>query len=216
MNSGEGLEVGNGLMPGFSGLDKRVLLTKVGGMLILASGSPRRKLLLEEQSVAFRIVTADIEEENHHDEPVHLVKTNALLKADWVAERNPEAWVLGSDTTVSVDDEILNKPVDLADARRMLLKLGGRAHEVYTGVALVNREQGVSEVLVVRSRVVFKPLDDATIDGYFKVVNPLDKAGAYGIQEGKEIIIDHFEGSFSNIMGLPVDETLELLSKYGV
>jgi len=185
-------------------------------MLILASGSPRRKFLLEEASVAFEIIPAEVEEENHHGEPAHLVKTNAQLKAGWVADRYPDRWVLGSDTTVALGSEILNKPVDMDEALRMLLKLGGRAHEVYTAVCLINRNQCVEECIVVNSRVVFKALDEEVIHCYFKVVNPLDKAGAYGIQEGKEMIIDHFEGSFSNIMGLPIEETLELLKRYSL
>lgn len=185
-------------------------------MLILASGSPRRKQLLEEVGVSFVIKTANVDEKNDIEHPQELVEYNALLKASYVAKDNPESWVLGSDTTVALGDEILNKPVDLVDAKGMLLRMGGRTHKVYTAVSLINLKKKIEVVITVVSGVTFKPLNGDLIDEYFKVVNPLDKAGAYGIQEGKELIIEQFEGSFSSIMGLPVDETLELLGEYGV
>ena len=116
----------------------------------------------------------------------------------------------------SLGDEILNKPVDLEDARAMLTRMSGRTHTVYTAVCLINQEKEVDELITVTSRVTFKSFDDALITRYFGLVDPLDKAGAYGIQEGKELIIEGWEGSFSNIMGLPVDEVRALLENQGL
>lgn len=183
-------------------------------MLILASGSPRRKQLLESIGISFRVQVAGVEEMNELSDPKVLVETNAKLKTEWVAGINPTSWVLGSDTTVELGDEILNKPIDLEDARAMLNRMAGRTHRVYTAVCLCNKEQGIEEIVTVTSSVTFKPFDDELISEYFKLVNPLDKAGAYGIQEGKELIIEGWAGSYSNIIGLPIDEVQVLLNRY--
>ncbi len=185
-------------------------------MFILASGSPRRKQLLGSLGIAFEIVSADVDEQNDLEHPQVLVEVNAKLKAGHVSENHPDDWVLGSDTTVALGDEILNKPLDIADARSMLNRMSGRTHTVYTAVCLLNRNLGVEDLLTVKSHVSFKPFDNALITQYFELVNPLDKAGAYGIQEGKELIIEGWDGSFSNIMGLPVDEVAALLKKYAL
>ncbi|EDY81143.1 septum formation protein Maf [Verrucomicrobiia bacterium DG1235] len=184
---------------------------------ILASQSPRRKELLERIGARFDVMPADVEEfEEGHGDPEGMVRHNAELKAGWIADRHPDRFVLGSDTTVHIGARVLAKPVDLADARRMIKALGGRTHIVYTGFALICRSQGVEVVDGARSEVTFKPLDDAIIDAYFQIVNPLDKAGAYGIQEGTDLIIDSFKGSHSNIMGLPLDETKALLERHNL
>lgn len=145
-----------------------------------------------------------------------MVAHNAALKADWVAERNPDSFVLGADTTVFIDNAVLNKPTDLADARRMLKHLSGRTHAVFTGVALRNKATGLAMDEGVTSAVTFKQFDDNVIDNYFQVVNPLDKAGSYGIQEGRELIVAGWEGSFSNIMGLPMEATKQILARCGL
>ncbi len=182
---------------------------------ILASASPRRKELLDRIGASFEILPADVEEDEEGDaDPEAMVRGNAALKANWVADRHPQRFILGSDTTVHLDGKVFAKPTDMEAATRMLLRLGGRTHVVYTGVALVCREAGVSEVIGVRSEVTFKPLDEAVIGRYFEIVNPLDKAGAYGIQEGTDLIIEQFEGSHSNIMGLPLDETKAMLERH--
>ncbi len=184
---------------------------------ILASASPRRKQLLGELGLVFDVVIAQITEHEDPDtDPKHMVSHNAALKADWVAERHPEAWVLGADTTVFIDNQVLNKPADLTEARAMLKRLAGRTHTVFTGVALRNVARGVRIDEGVTSDVTFKPFDDAVIDAYFRVVNPLDKAGAYGIQEGRELIIEGWRGSFSNIMGLPMEATKQILTGCGL
>jgi septum formation protein len=185
--------------------------------LILASASPRRKQLLGELGVAFDVVVADVtEHEDPETDPRKMVTHNAALKADWVASRNPEAWVIGADTTVFIDHRVLNKPTDLADARRMLRQLSGRTHVVYTGVALRNQQRSVRIDDGVTSEVTFKPFDDAVIEAYFKVVNPLDKAGSYGIQEGRDLIIAGWKGSFTNIMGLPMELVKQILTDCGL
>jgi septum formation protein len=143
-----------------------------------------------------------------------MVRHNAQLKAARIAQQHPSRYVLGSDTTVHIDGRVLAKPYDLDDARRMLKTLGGRTHFVYTGFALMCRDEGVAVVDGARSEVTFKPLDDATVTAYFEIVNPLDKAGAYGIQQGTDLIIESFVGSHSNIMGLPLDETKALLERH--
>jgi len=183
-------------------------------MLILASGSPRRKHLLETMGVNFKVVPAQIEEMNDLLDPQLLVEANAKLKTTWVAERNPDHWVLGSDTTVALGNEILNKPEDMDDARSMLLRLSGQTHTVYTAVCLINLNKTTEELFTVKSDVTFRPFDNDLVTEYFKLVNPLDKAGGYGVQEGKEMIIEKWDGSFSNIIGLPVDEVRECLEKY--
>ncbi len=185
--------------------------------LILASASPRRRELLAKLGVKFDVVVAGItEHEDPETDPKRMVAHNAALKADWVAERHPDAYVLGADTTVFIDRTVLNKPRDMDEARAMLKRLAGRTHTVFTGVALRRSRAGLAVDEGVTSQVTFKPFDDAVIDAYFRVVNPLDKAGAYGIQEGREMIIAGWEGSFTNIMGLPMEVTKQILTAQGL
>lgn len=185
--------------------------------LILASASPRRKQLLGELGLSFDVIVANVtEHEDPSTDPRQMVTHNASLKADWVAERHPSAFVLGADTTVFIDNTVLNKPANLDEARAMLKRLSGRAHVVFTGVALRHVQHGVRIDEGVTSEVMFKPFDDAVIDEYFKIVNPLDKAGAYGIQEGRELIIAGWRGSFTNIMGLPMEATKQILTRCGL
>jgi septum formation protein len=185
--------------------------------LILASASPRRQQLLAGMGLAFDVVPAEITEHEAPDaDPRAMVAHNAALKADWVAARHPAAFVLGADTTVFIDQTVLNKPRDLAEARAMLKRLAGRTHTVFTGLALRRECERLCLDEGVTSEVTFKNFDDAVIDTYFGMVNPLDKAGAYGIQEGRELIIAGWQGSFTNIMGLPVEETKQILTRAGL
>jgi septum formation protein len=183
-------------------------------LLILASASPRRRELLAGLGVAFEVMPADITEHEEPDsDPRQMVRHNAALKADWVAARRPEAVVLGADTIVCIDHRVLNKPRDLAEARAMLRQLSGRTHLVCTGLAVRRVRDGLALDAVVDSAVTFKPIDDAIIDRYIAQVNPLDKAGAYAIQESSDLIIAKWSGSYTNIVGLPVEETKQILAR---
>ena len=186
----------------------------VSPLLILASASPRRRELLAGLGVPFEVVTAAVtEHEDETTDPHAMVAHNAALKADWVAARRPAALVLGADTTVFLDGAAINKPRDLADARAMLRRLSGRTHTVFTGLALRHAADGLALDDVALSDVTFRTLDDAAISAYFALVNPLDKAGAYGVQEHGEMVVASHTGSFSNIMGLPLENLKPLLTR---
>ena len=185
--------------------------------LILASASPRRRELLAELGVTFEVITAQVtEHEDPATDPRVMVAHNAALKADWVAQRNPQAWVLGADTTVFIDGHALNKPADGGEARAMLRRLSGRTHTVFTGIALRNVSAGVRIDEGVASDVTMRVLDDAVIEAYLAKVHTLDKAGGYGIQNHGELIVEHYTGSLTNIIGLPVEETKQLLTRCGL
>ena len=181
--------------------------------LILASASPRRRELLLQLGIPFEVVVADVTE---HEDPVTdprvMVAHNAALKAEWVAERHPDAVVLGADTTVFLDGRAVNKPRDLDDARSMLRRLSGREHTVYTGIALRRLSTGLKVDQDVSSQVQFKPFGEAVIEDYIRRVNTLDKAGAYSIQDRTDMIVAGYSGSFSNIMGLPMEATKQILT----
>ncbi len=184
---------------------------------ILASASPRRRELLERAGFSPEIIPANVEEdENPHGNPEEMVRHNARIKAQALAERFPDALILAADTTVALEGEVLNKPASMEEARGMLEKLSGRTHTVYTGVVLRCVSAGLFEEHCLKSRVVFKTLGADVISRYFQIVNPLDKAGAYGIQDGRELIVDSFEGPISNIMGLPVEFVVEELERLGL
>ena len=185
--------------------------------LLLASASPRRRELLAQLGVAFSIVTAEVEEhEEAATDPRVMVAHNAALKADWVAARHPAAVVLGADTTVFLDGIALNKPRDLADARGMLRRLSGRTHTVFTGLALRRGADGMRIDEGVASEVTFKALDDTVIADYLARVNTLDKAGGYAIQEHGDLIVAGYRGSLTNIVGLPLETTKQILTRGGL
>lgn len=185
--------------------------------LILASASPRRRELLSQLGVTFDVVVAQVtEHEDPTTDPRVMVTHNAALKADWVSARYPDAIVLGADTTVFVDNIALNKPRDLAEARSMLRRLSGRAHSVFTGLAVRRQSDGLRIDDGVVTEVDFKAIDDTVIDEYLKRVNVLDKAGAYGIQEHSDLIVAGYRGSFTNIVGLPVETTKQILTRCGL
>lgn len=185
--------------------------------LILASASPRRRQLLAELGFPFEVVVAPItEDENPLTDPRVMVAHNAALKADWVSARHPDALVLGADTTVFIDGNALNKPRDLAEARAMLQRLSGRAHTVFTGVAVRRGRDGLKIDEGVATEVTFKAIGPSEIDIYLSRVNVLDKAGAYGIQEHGDLIVAGYRGSFTNIIGLPMETTKQILTRCGL
>ncbi len=194
-----------------------MLLGQKTSPLILASASPRRKELLAQLGLPFTVVPAEVtEHEDPASDPRAMVRHNAALKADWVAARHPEATVIGADTTVFVDRTVLNKPRDAADARAMLRRLSGRTHTVFTGLAVRRLADGLKLDQGVASEVTFKPLDEAAIELYLSRVHTLDKAGGYAIQEQTDLIIAGYTGSLTNIVGLPVEEMKQLLTRAGL
>ncbi len=174
--------------------------------LILASKSPRRKQLLTEYGYNFTVQDAEYNERNLPLNPVDTAKDNALGKAVAVFESVKDkdgAIVLGADTVVCLDGEILGKPVDDRHAMSMLLRLSGREHKVVTGWAIVGK--GIKIVDYSQSSVVFNELELETILDYVKSGLPLDKAGSYGIQDGFGLVKE-YSGSLNNIIGLPIEE----------
>ncbi|MEY4272580.1 MAG: septum formation protein Maf, partial [Verrucomicrobiota bacterium] len=145
-----------------------------------------------------------------------MVLHNARIKAAAVSRLHPDALVLGADTTVALGDRALNKPADLAESRAMLRSLSGREHTVHTGVCLLCPAMGVDEAYDITAWVRFRSLSEDDITRYQALVNTLDKAGAYGIQQGKEIIIDDYQRPISTIMGLPVEFVRERLLALGL
>ena len=185
--------------------------------LILASASPRRRELLAQLGVPFDVVVADVtEHEEASTDPRVMVAHNAALKADWVSALHSDAVVLGADTTVFIDNHALNKPRDGAEAREMLRRLSGRTHTVFTGLAVRRSRDGLRIDEGVASEVTFKPLDEPTIEAYLARVHTLDKAGGYAIQEASELIIAGYRGSLTNIVGLPIDTTKQILTRCGL
>jgi septum formation protein len=181
--------------------------------LILASASPRRRELLSRLGVPFDVVVAEVtEHEDPTTDPRVMVAHNAALKADWVAQRHPDAVVLGADTTVFLDGHAINKPRDLDEARAMLRRLSGREHTVFTGLAVRCVARGLKIDQGVSSQVEFKPFGDDVIERYLKLVDTLDKAGAYSVQDHTDMIVARTRGSFTNIMGLPMEATKQILT----
>lgn len=181
--------------------------------LILASASPRRAELLKLLAADFRILPGSVDEVAHdHLTPLEVCQLNAHRKARAVAKKIPDAIVLGADTLVFLDNEILGKPRSHAEARRMLSRLQGRTHQVVTGVCLMHLRTHQERIFAVSTDVLFHPLTSKQIRHYLKQIHPLDKAGAYAIQERGELIIAEISGSFSNVVGLPVEKLREELA----
>ena len=180
--------------------------------LILASTSPRRAELLRRLKLEFTVVPSEATELWHDQlSPLEVCQLNAHRKARTVAKKIPDALVLGADTLVFLDDEALGKPDTLAEAQRMLSRLQGRAHQVVTGVSLIHLRGHRERIFAVSTDVLFHPLDAAQIRDYLSLINPLDKAGGYAIQEHGEKIVSHIYGSYSNVVGLPVERLREEL-----
>jgi len=178
--------------------------------LILASASPRRKELLEQIGVQFSVHAMDIDESVLEDEtPSAYVERLAREKASAAQVQFPDAVVLAADTTVTLGDQILGKPQSREDAVAMLNALSGETHRVMTGVALSSAEGVFSRC--VTTEVTFKPLAEELIERYVDTGEPMDKAGAYGIQGKAAVLVNDIRGSYSNVVGLPLAETAELL-----
>jgi septum formation protein len=174
--------------------------------LVLASASPRRVELLRQLTLQFKVVPGDVPEIHHEQLTAReLAQINAYRKARSVAKKFPDALVLGADTLVYLDTTLFGKPPTLAAAYQMLEKLQGRTHQVITGICLLHLRQHRQAVFAESTAVSFRPLDAVTIRRYLSRVNPLDKAGAYAIQEEGELIVEKIVGSYTNVVGLPVE-----------
>jgi len=183
--------------------------------LVLASASPRRRQLLAQAGLEFEVVESGVDESRAEGEagPDFALRM-ACEKALAVSVRRPDALVLGADTVVEIDGEILGKPHDRADARRMLQKLSGQVHRVFTGFALARGGRIVESDAIV-SGVRFRELSAAEIEQYIASNEPYDKAGGYAIQGDAGDFIAAVEGSIANVMGLPIDEVLTALRRHG-
>ena len=185
--------------------------------LVLASGSLRRAALLNEGGFEFEIASPRVEEKFSRTLTLReLTLWNAIRKGMSIAQTRPDAVVLAADTLVSLQNQIIGKPVDLNDAARILQRLSGRTHEVCSAVAIYQQSAGRSAVFHENSRVRFHRLSDAIIQNYLSKVHPLDKAGAYAAQGSGAEIIARIDGSFTNVVGLPMEKTVAELAKFGV
>ncbi len=184
--------------------------------LILASASPRRGALLGEIVAGFELVASGATEcVAGHWSPEELCQLNAYSKARLVAQRFPEALVLGADTLVFLEGEVFGKPANLARAQQMLARLQGRTHVVVTGVSLIHWRARRERIFAVGTAVRFRALTAAQVRDYLARINPLDKAGGYAIQEHGELIVEEITGSYSNVVGLPVERVRAELAAWG-
>jgi septum formation protein len=185
--------------------------------IVLASASPRRKELLESLGLDFLVITSGVDEINcATGDPAELAAGLALAKAEEVANRAPGRLILGADTVVIVDGEILGKPADKADARRMLALLRGRWHQVITGVTIFDTDSRASDTRTVRTRVRMARYTDRQIEEYIVCGEPMDKAGSYAIQGQGGALVAAVDGCYTNVVGLPVCEVVRLLRRFGV
>jgi len=183
--------------------------------LILASASPRRAGLLWQLKLKFQVLPSDATEVlDEQLSPRELCQLNAHRKARTVAKKIPDALVLGADTLVFLGREIFGKPRNLYEAKQMLAKLQGRTHQVVTGVCLMHLRAHRERLFAVSTDVTFLPLTERLIGNYLSKINPLDKAGAYAIQEHGEMIVSKIFGSYNNVVGLPTESLREELKSW--
>jgi septum formation protein len=184
--------------------------------VILASASPRRCELLRELGVEFRIVASD-SAEVHSDQLTarEVAQINAYRKARAVAKKFPDALVMGADTVVALDETLFGKPATLEDAYQMLERLQGRTHIVVSGICLLQLRTHRQRIFCDSTEVTFRPLDAVGIRRYLTRVNPLDKAGAYAIQEWGDEIVEAISGSYTNVVGLPMEKLRSELQHWG-
>ncbi len=186
-------------------------------LLVLASASPRRKWLLAKLGCAFDVDAPEIDEIARTGEPPEaFAERMADEKAKAVARRRQDAWVLAADTVVTRDGATLGKPRDRDEAVTMLTTLAGRSHTVFTGVVLLQPGGGVAERTVVATPVVFRALTSAEIDAYIATGEPFDRAGAYAIQGEGAHLVDRVNGSYTNVIGLPLPEVAAWLRRWRI
>ena len=184
---------------------------------MLASSSPRRVALLSQAGFEFEIDKPRVVEKFDAALTLReLTLWNAIRKGMSIAQRRPDAVVLAADTLVALKNHIIGKPANLSEAARMLRSLSGRTHEVCSAVAIYQQTSGRSAIFHDVSRVRFRRLRNVTIENYLAKVSPLDKAGAYAAQGSGAEIIAKIDGSFTNVVGLPMEKTVAALSKFGI
>lgn len=185
--------------------------------LILASASPRRRELLGAVGVSFRVIPSRVDEEClPGEEPRRFARRAARDKGSEVASRHPGAHVLSADTIVVVGGELLGKPRDRRDGRRMLAMLSGREHLVHTAVCLLRAPDGYRDEALVTTRVRFRELTGPEIAGYLRTGESDDKAGAYAAQGAGNLLIERIAGSYTNVVGLPMTQVLSMLKRAGI
>jgi septum formation protein len=185
--------------------------------IILASKSPRRKELLEQAGLTLEILPANIDEDCVPlSSPRDYVKELSRIKADHIAAARPDQWVIGADTIVAVDDIILGKPKDRNEAVQMLNALNNKRHSVFTGFTICCHAREESTTNAIETAVFFKDLSQGEIQWYAGTDEPYDKAGGYGIQGIGSFLVPRIEGSYSNVVGLPVCEVMETLLTLGI
>jgi septum formation protein len=185
--------------------------------IILASASPRREHLLREMGLRFTVVRPiDVEELLDGAAPDVVAMQNAQRKARAVAGRHPDSVVIGADTIVVLNGKIFGKPRDLGDAAQMLGQLAGQRHEVVTGVCVSHRALDLELIFAETTRVWMRPITGPQIAEYLGKINPLDKAGAYAIQEHGAGVVERIEGSYHNVMGLPTERLQATFERLGV
>ncbi|OGK29194.1 septum formation protein Maf [Candidatus Roizmanbacteria bacterium RIFCSPHIGHO2_02_FULL_40_9] len=187
------------------------------GTIILASASPRRKKLLEQIGLTFKVVKSNIKEAlDVHIEPHTLAEKLSLQKAKDVAKKEKESLIIAADTLIVFEDEILGKPKNAIDARKILKMLSGNIHIVITGFTILDSSTGILITKSVETKVFMKEMTDEEIHRYIATGEPLDKAGAYGIQGKGAIFVEKIEGDYSNVVGLPLFELTKELKKFNV
>ena len=185
--------------------------------LILASKSPRRNELLEQAGLTFSVIPSDFDESTVAlSDPDSYVITLAESKALDISEKHPAGWVIGADTIVLIDRKILGKPASKEKARDMLQRLSGKTHQVLTGYCICCKKKNRFFSETIKTDVRFKKLSDAEIEWYIQTGEPFDKAGAYAIQGIGTFLVKSINGSYTNVVGLPVCEVIEFLIKEGV
>ncbi len=185
-----------------------------GKKLVLASTSPRRSEILKAAQLDFEVIFPEnIKEEEVSDDPVFHVLELSRKKAESVSQKIKDGFILGSDTIVVLNKEILGKPKDQVDAFRILKKLSGKEHKVYTGITLLDIKNGKISSDYQLTRVKFNQLKDKEIEDYIKTGEPMDKAGAYGIQGMGNFLVEKIDGDLDNVIGLPMKKLKELLLK---
>ncbi|MEY2519384.1 MAG: nucleoside triphosphate pyrophosphatase [Verrucomicrobiota bacterium] len=184
---------------------------------VLGSGSPRRRQLLEEAGYEFEVVEPSVVEVSAGSFTIReLTICNATRKALAIARERPDAVVLGADTLVALDGEVIGKPRDLTHAKEILRRLSGSSHEVRTAVFICHFGRGQAHSFQEISRVQFRKLDPRAVAKYLAKIDPLDKAGAYAAQGHGTEIIARIEGSYSNVVGLPMEQTARVLRLFGI